>query len=120
MKLLMRILANCIAIIIAAKLIPGFIFVGSSIDLLVAGAVIGLINALIKPIISLIALPVIFLTLGLFNIIINIGLLLLADKLLTQLTIQGFWPAFWGIVILSLINHFISHLHRDRSNLNNF
>ncbi len=85
-----------------------------------AGVVIGLINALIKPIIQLIALPVVFLTLGLFNIIINVGLLLLADKFLDQLIIKGFWPAFWGVVIFSIINHLISHLHRDKGNLNKF
>jgi putative membrane protein len=116
MKIIIRILANCLAILIAAKLVPGFIFSGSSWDLLVAGTVIGLINALIKPIIELVALPVIFLTLGLFNIVINVGMLLLADRFLTHLTITGFWPAFWGVVILSLINHLISHLHRNKTN----
>ncbi|PIP27519.1 MAG: hypothetical protein COX30_01445 [Candidatus Moranbacteria bacterium CG23_combo_of_CG06-09_8_20_14_all_39_10] len=120
MKLLLRILANCLAILIATKLVPGFLFSGSLIDLLMAGVVIGLINALIKPIIQLIALPVVFLTLGLFNIIINVGLLLLADKFLDQLIIKGFWPAFWGVVIFSIINHLISHLHRDKGNLNKF
>ncbi|MDP1833737.1 MAG: phage holin family protein [Candidatus Moranbacteria bacterium] len=120
MYILLRILANCVAILIATKLIPGFIFSGSSIDLLTAGIVIGLINALVKPIIEIIALPVVFLTLGLFNIVINVGLLLLADKFLTQLTIRGFWPAFWGVIILSIMNHLISHLHRDKTDSNKF
>ncbi|MDP1884198.1 MAG: phage holin family protein [Candidatus Moranbacteria bacterium] len=120
MRILLRILANCVAILIATKLIPGFIFSGSPIDLLTAGVVIGLINALVKPVIEIIALPVVFLTLGLFSIIINVGLLLLADKLLAQLTIQGFWPAFWGVIILSIMNHFISHLHRDKTDFNKF
>lgn len=120
MRLLLRILANCVAILIATKLIPGFIFSGSSTDLLIAGVVIGLINDLIKPVIEIIALPVVFLTLGLFNIIINVGLLLLADRFLTQLTIQGFWPAFWGIIILSIMNHLISHLHRNRAGSDKF
>lgn len=112
MKLLLRVLANCLAILIAIKLIPGFIFNGSSLDLLIAGTVIGLINALIKPIIEFVALPVIFLTLGLFNILINVGMLLLADKFLTHLTIKGFWPAFWGVIILGLTNYFVSDLHK--------
>jgi len=120
MRLLLRILANCAAIIIAAKYVPGFKFTGSLSDLLIAGAIIGLINALVKPIIELIALPVVLLTLGLFNIIINVALLLLAAKFIPHLTIHGFWPAFWGVVILSIMNHLISHLSRNTGDLNKF
>lgn len=114
MQLLLRILANSAAILIATRYIPGFLFSGSPFDLLIAGIVIGLINSFIKPIIELISLPVVFLTLGLFNIVINVGLLFLADKLLTQLTIQGFWPAFWGVIVISFVNHLISHLSKKR------
>lgn len=120
MRLLVRIIANCAAILIAAKYIPGFIFSGSPVDLLIAGAVIGLINSFIKPIIELIALPVVFLTLGLFNIVINVGLLLLADHFLNQLIIKGFWSAFWGVIIISVINHLVSHLSKNTGDLNKF
>ena len=120
MRLILRILANCAAILIATKYVPGFVFSGQPIDLLIAGVVIGLINALIKPIIELIALPVVFLTLGLFNIVINVGLLFLADKFLTQLTIKGFWPAFWAVIILSIMNHLISHVNRNTGDVNKF
>lgn len=115
MSLILRILANCAAIIVASKYIPGFTFTGSPIDLLVAGTVVGLINALIKPIIQLVALPVVLLTLGLFNIIINVGLLLLAAKFLPQLSIHGFWAAFWGVVIISVMNHIISHFNKHNA-----
>jgi len=120
MKLLIRIIANAIAILIATRYIPGFIFSGSPFDLLIAGIVIGFINAFVKPIIELISLPVVFLTLGLFNIIINVGLLLLADKFLTQLTINGFWPAFWGVIIISVVNHLVSHLSKNTGDTNKF
>lgn len=120
MRLLIRILANCAAILIATRYVPGFFFTGSISDLLVAGAVIGLINALIKPIVELIALPVVFLTLGLFNIVINVGLLLFAAKFIPHLSIRGFWPAFWGVIIISIINHFISYLSRNTGDLNRF
>lgn len=120
MKLLIRIIANSAAILIATKYIPGFIFSGTPVDLFIAGAVIGLINSFIKPIIELISLPVVLLTLGLFNIIINVGLLLLADRFLDQLTINGFWPAFWGVIIISLVNHLISHLSKNTGDTNKF
>lgn len=119
MHLILRIMANCVAIIISAKYITGFDFTGSPVDLLIAGVVIGLINALIKPIIQLISLPVVILTLGLFNIIINIILLLIADRFLSQLTIQSFAAAFWSLIIFSLVNFVISHLSKP-SNLNKY
>ncbi len=110
MKLFLRILANCVAILLATKYLPGFTFSGTPADLFIAGVVIGLINALVKPIVTLIAFPIVFLTLGLFNVIINIGLLLLADRFLTQLSIQGFWTAFWAVILFSLTNAIISHI----------
>ena len=113
MNLILRILANCAAIVLAAKYVSGFIFTGSPMDLLVTGTVISLINALIKPFIKLIALPLIFLTLGLFNIIINVGLLLFADKLLSELRIEGFWPAFWGVLIISIMNFIITQFKKE-------
>jgi putative membrane protein len=113
MRLLIRILANSVAILIAVKLVPGFFFRGDWFDLLIAGAVIGLINGLVKPVVQLLALPAIFLTLGLFNILINIFLLLLADKFLDSLAIRTFWAAFWGVVIISITNHIISSLNKS-------
>ena len=105
-------MANSLAILIATRLVPGFIFSGDILNLLIAGAVIGLINALVKPVIQLLSFPVILLTLGLFNILINIFLLFLAAKFLPHLSIQTFWAAFWGVIILSLTNHIVSHLSK--------
>lgn len=113
MSIIIRILANSLAILIATRLVPGFIFSGDILNLLIAGAVIGLINALVKPVIQILSFPVILLTLGLFNILINIFLLFLAAKFLPHLNIQTFWAAFWGVVIISLTNHFVSHLDKS-------
>lgn len=110
MRLLLRIIANCLAILLADKYLPGFIFTGSTIDLFMAGIIIGLINALIKPIITLISLPIIFLTLGLFNLVINIFILFLADKFLETLVIQNITTAILAIIIFSITNYIISHL----------
>jgi uncharacterized membrane protein YvlD (DUF360 family) len=96
MNIIIRILANSLAILIATRLVPGFIFSGDILNLLIAGAVIGLINALVKPVIQ-----------------INIFLLFLTAKFLPHLNIQTFWAAFWGVVIISLTNHFVSHLGKS-------
>lgn len=119
MSLLIRILANSLAILIATKLIPGFIFSGDLLSLFIAGAVIGIVNGLVKPVLQLLSFPVIFLTLGLFNILINIFLLLLVSKILPNLDIQSFWAAFWGVVVISLTNHLVSSLSKKKD-LNKF
>lgn len=115
MKLVIRILANAAAILIAAKFIPGFIFDGTLVDLLIAGIIIGIVNAIIKPVVAFISLPVIFLTLGLFYIILNVALLLLAARFIPHLAIHGFWAAFWGVIIISLINSLVSHLGKSKN-----
>jgi len=119
MRLVLRILANAAAIIIADKLVPGFIFSGTPVDLLIAALFLAVVNALVKPLVQLIALPIVFLTLGLFNIIINIAMLLLVAKLVPYLNIETWWAAFWGVVIVSLMNHLVSHLNAH-GDLNNF
>ena len=116
MSIIIRILANSLAILIATRLIPGFVFSGDVLNLLIAGAVIGLINALVKPVIQILSFPVILLTLGLFNILINIFLLFLAARFLPHLDIQTFCAAFWGFVIISLTNQLISHLSKTKEN----
>ncbi len=106
-KIIIFILANSASLLVASYLIPGFIFRGNWLDLLVAGTVLGSVNYLLKPIAKLLSLPMIILTLGLFTVIINIGLLLFTAMLLPSLTINGFWASFWGVIVISLTNHLI-------------
>jgi putative membrane protein len=106
-RIIIHILANAIAIKIADFSVSGFNFSGSWIELLFAGVILGIFNSLIKPVVELIALPVIFLTLGLFAVIINIALLILASNFLPNFSIHGFWAAFWGIIVISLVNHVV-------------
>jgi len=107
MNILIHITANAAAIWTASQLVPGFVFKGDLRDFLIAGIVLGIVNSFIRPVVKLLSLPIILLTLGLFTVIINIGMLLLADKLLPSLHIYGFWAAFWGVIIISLVNHLI-------------
>jgi putative membrane protein len=112
MGLIIRILANSAAIWAADRLVPGFVFTGTYVDLLVAGVVLGLINALVRPILNIISFPIIFLTLGLFSLVINIFLLYLAASFLPSLQIQSLSAAFWGLIIISLVNNLVTHLSK--------
>jgi putative membrane protein len=105
--LLIRIIANSAAIWVASYAISGFSFSGNSRDWLIAGLVLAILNSLVKPILKLATCPVIILTLGLFSVIINIFVLFLAERILPNLEITGLWAAFWGVIIISLVNYVI-------------
>lgn len=113
-RLIIYIFANAVAILTADRLIAGFVFHGDWFDLAIAGVVLGIINFFIRPVVKLVALPIIFLTLGLFTVIINIALLKLAARLLDTLTIYGFWAAFWGVIVISLINHAVTSVSNSK------
>lgn len=101
----LRILINAIAIAIAASLIPG-IEANSEIGPLIAvGLVLTLVNALLKPILLVLSCPAVLLTLGLFILVINGVILMVAGQLVgDNLLIDGFGAAFFGGLILSIVN----------------
>lgn len=107
LKLIIRILANSAAILVADRFISGFSFYGNYSDWILAGLVLAILNSLVRPILKLITCPVIILTLGLFSVFINIFVLFLAERILPNLVIDGIWPAFWGVIVISLVNYII-------------
>ena len=107
LKLIIRILANCAAILAADYLVPGFIFSGNWQDLVIAGAILGIVNSFIRPIVKLITFPLILLTLGLITIVINIALFILAINFIPSLSVHGFSAIFWGIIVISLVNYIL-------------
>lgn len=100
MKLLLTIASGILGIFLADKFVPGVEFTGAWETLLLAGLVLGLINFFIKPILKLISLPVRFLTLGLFGILINVGIIWTIDIIFRELVIEGVVPLFWTTLIV--------------------
>ena len=109
MMLLVRWFCYALALIFAAWIIPG-ISVANFMTALLACVVIALINAFVKPILMLISLPINFLTVGLFTLVINALLLMLAGWLTPGLMVDGFWSAFFGAIILSILSMGISKI----------
>lgn len=107
MRFVVQILTNGLAIFTADYLLEGIIFTGNILTLLIAGLILGLINFFIKPILKLISAPLIALSLGVFTIIINMGLLWLLDYLVLELTVSGLLAYFWGTIIISAVNIFV-------------
>ena len=105
-----------IAIIICAYIVDG-IHVAGFLSALVAGAFLGILNALFRPILLLVTLPVNILTFGLFTFVINAILLLMVSGVVTGMEIRGFWSALGGALIISLVSWILSSFISDRGRL---
>lgn len=75
-----------------------------------AGLLLGLFNSLVRPFIKILSLPINILTFGLFNIIINAGMLWIVDQIIKGLEIKGFSGYIWGTLLISVINLIISRI----------
>jgi putative membrane protein len=109
MKWLLAWLANAAALIALAYLYPAVQVADFKTALLVA-VVLGLINVLVRPILVLLTLPVTLLTFGLFLLVINGAMFLLADKLVDGFHVSGFWPAVLGALVYSVISWLLQSL----------
>ena len=105
-------LLSAAAIGVAAYLLPRVHISGGFATLLVLAVVLGLINAILKPILQLLALPVTILTLGLFSLVINALLILLAASIVPGFVVDGFWWALLFSIVLSLVNGFFSMMKK--------
>ena len=103
LKLFFRWALNALALMVLPALLSS-ITVSGFVPALVAAAVIGLLNALLRPILLLLTLPVTILSLGIFALVINGLLFWAATGLVPGVHIAGFWGAFWGAILYSLLS----------------
>jgi len=123
MRLLVRLLAGAVALAVAAGLIEGISVgpgtTGERVLTLIAVAVIfGLVNAIVRPIVRLISLPLFILTLGLFTFVVNALMLLLTawigDQFDLAFEVDGFWSALLGALVVSVVTFAINVLLPDK------
>jgi putative membrane protein len=100
---------NSFSIFIVAHIVKG-IEVPHPLTVLVVALVLGIINAFLRPLIILITLPINIFTLGIFTLFINGALFYLVSKIVKGFVITGFWPAFWGYILFSIISFLLSLL----------
>ncbi|HET7583883.1 MAG TPA: phage holin family protein [Gemmatimonadaceae bacterium] len=112
MQFIVRLLINTAALWVATRLIGGITHTGGVGSLLVVALVFGVVNAVIRPVIKLLSLPVILLTLGLFTFVINALMLWLTSALSTSLGlgfhVAGFWSALVGALVVSVVSAILS------------
>ena len=106
-------LSNALGIWASARWVAGIHFYGDWKWLILAGAVLGLINFLVRPIVKVISFPLILLTLGLFTIVINVLMLYLAARIVGALVIDTWSAAFWAVIIISVINFLAASMTRE-------
>jgi putative membrane protein len=109
MSFLIQWVVSGAAIIITAYLLPG-VAVEGFLAALVTALILGLINAVIRPILILLTLPLNILTLGLFTLVINALLIMLAATIVPGFAVQGFWWALLFGIVLAIVNFALSPL----------
>jgi putative membrane protein len=119
-RILIRWLVTAIAVAAAVLLVPGIHIYGANawIEIAVVAALLGLINAFLRPILAFLSCGCIVATLGLFMLVINAGTLWLTSWISQNwlhlgFVVDGFWPAFWGGLVISVVSFLLSILLPD-------
>jgi len=122
MRFLIRVLASAAALAVATAVVPGIELTTGSVTskvltLIAVALIFGVINAFLKPIVKIVGCAFYILTLGLIALVVNALLLWLTSWLAGKLNlpwhITGFWPAFWGGLIVSVVTWLLSILIRE-------
>jgi putative membrane protein len=116
-KFIIRWAINAIALYVAVLIVPGIALRGAWTDVIWLALIFGLLNALLRPLLKFLTCPLIILTLGLFTILINTGMLLLTSRIGQALgfglSVDGFWPAVLGSLVISLVSVVMSVILHD-------
>jgi putative membrane protein len=116
-KFILRWIINAIALFAAVSLVPGITLEGGWTSILWLALIFGLINAFLRPLLKLLTCPLIVLTLGLFTLLINTFLFWLTGQVGQavgiNMTVDGFWPAFLGGLVVSVVSIVMSLILKD-------
>jgi len=114
MRFVVRLLVNAAALWVATSLVPGVTYSGGWVPFLGVALVFGFVNAFIRPVAKILTFPVILLTLGLFSLVINALMLWLTSALSAPLDlgfhVSGFWAAFFGALVVSIVGMLLAML----------
>ena len=114
MPFLVRLLVNAAALWVATRLVPGVSYDGGALPLLGVALVFGVVNAFLRPVAKILTFPLIIVTLGIFALVINGLMLWLTSSLSAALGlgfhVSGFWAAFWGGLVVSVVSTILSLL----------
>ena len=112
MGFLLRLIVNAAALWVAAQLVPGIVVTGLT-PLLLAALVLGLINAIVRPVLLILTLPLTLLTLGLFIFILNAFCLWLTSRIVPGFVVQSFAAALLGALVVSIVSWLLTAFVSD-------
>ncbi len=112
MKILIHWLVSALAILITAYVLPGVHVTGFAAALILA-LVLGIINAFLRPILVILTLPITILTLGLFVLVINALLVMLAASVVPGFTVDGFWWALIFALVLTIVSSVLHSVEKE-------
>ena len=112
MKFILRILLSALAVVVLAKILPG-VGVDTYTTAIIVAVVLSLLNFIVKPILVILTLPVTIITFGLFILIINAIIILLADRLITGFSVDTIWWALLFSLLLSFLQSILFSLLKE-------
>ena len=110
MKFIINLLITAVAVYVLSKLLEPHVVINNFTTAIIFALVLALLNAIVKPLIVILTLPITIITLGLFLLVINVLIILLADKFVSGINIDGFLWAFIFGLLLSVVSAIIDRL----------
>ncbi len=112
MKLIIKLLLNAIAVVVLSKILNG-VSVDSYTTAIIVAVVLSILNLLVKPVLIIFTLPITIMTLGLFLLVVNALIILLADKLIDGFYVSGIWTAILFSILLSILQSILHSLLKE-------
>lgn len=123
MSFIVRLLVNAAALWVATEIVPGVSFQGAWPAFFAVALTFGVLNAVVRPVAWVLTFPLIIVTLGLFLFVVNGLMLWLTSLLSTRLGfgfhVDGFWPAFWGALVVTIVSTMLTMFVKDSARARN-
>ena len=113
MDFLARLIISTLAVMVTSFLLPG-VTIDSAVTAVLVAFVLSLLNAVIKPLLVLLTIPITIFTLGIFLLVINALIIQMAGWIVTGFKVNGFWTAFFFSIVLSLITAVVERLAKNK------
>ena len=113
MRFLIKIAAVAVAVWVTTMIVPGIQVTGGLKNYLVIALVLALINATLGTLLKVLTLPLAFLSLGFSLLVVNTTMLLITDRINENMNISGFWSAFFGAILMSIISSMIAQIRTE-------
>ena len=102
-RFLIRAVFAALGLWVASKIVPGIVVTDTG-SLIAAAVLLGVVNAFVRPVVTILTLPVTILTLGLFLLVVNAAMIGLVGWLLPGFTVAGFWPAVFAAIVTGVVS----------------